>query len=167
MTAQEIRSLGLDEKTEYFRELLSNLDNGNEADILNVFRLVNSYNSFDDDFFTNEASYISDISEFIDIRMSLEKEINDFSLEMVKWYLSTLASCDIRANDDEDSKVDMPMLVYGFFASATIPMMSAMMNSVDMTTIDMAHLYKVKGAFSLLSRMFRSHAFVATYLGQF
>ena len=50
MTSQEIKSLELNEKIEYFRNIFSNLNNENEFDILNIFRLVNSYNTFDDDF---------------------------------------------------------------------------------------------------------------------
>ena len=64
MTSQEIKSLELNEKIEYFRNIFSNLNNENEFDILNIFRLVNSYNTFDDDFFDHEGSYITDIAEF-------------------------------------------------------------------------------------------------------
>lgn len=162
MTSNEIKNLSLEEKIGYFRSLLTNLDNSNEADILNVFRLVNSYNIFDEDFFSHRDSYISDISEFIDIKMALEKEIQEFSLILVKWYLSVLASCDVKADDEEETKVAIPMFIYGFFASATIPVMSALMNSVDRSAIDLTDLYRVRGAFTLLSRMFQSHSFVAS-----
>lgn len=164
MTSIEIRNLELDKKIDYFRELLKNLDNSNATDILNIYRLINSYNTFDDDFFEDEKSYICDISEFIDIKMTLEDEISEFNLILVKWYLSMLASCDIKTDGDTEDLVEIPFTVYGFFASATIPVMSAVMNSVDMTKIDMGNLYKVKGAFQLMSNMFRAQAFVASYI---
>lgn len=164
MTSIEIRNLELDKKIDYFRELLKNLDNSNATDILNVYRLINSYNTFDDDFFEDEKSYICDISEFIDIKMTLEDEISEFNLTLVKWYLSMLASCDIKTDADADELVEIPFLIYGLFASMTIPVMSAIMNSVDMTKIDMGNLYKVKGAFQLMSNMFRTQAFVASYI---
>ena len=96
--------------------------------------------------------------------MSLEEELKEFSLQLVTWYLSILASCDIKTDDSDDVKVDIPLLIYGIFASATLPMMSSLMNSVDMTVIDMSKLHKVRGAFTILSRLFNSHAFVASYL---
>ena len=58
----------------------------------------------------------------------------------------------------------MPTLIQGIFTAATVSMMSSLMNSVDMTTIDMGNLYKVRGAFVILSRLFQSHSFVASYL---
>lgn len=164
MTSIEIRNLELDKKIDYFRELLKNLDNSNATDILNIYRLINSYNTFDDDFFEDEKSYICDISEFIDIKMTLEDEISEFNLTLVKWYLSMLASCDIKTDGDIEDLVEIPFTVYGFFASVTIPVMSAIMNSIDMTKIDMGNLYKVKGAFQLMSNMFRTQAFVASYI---
>lgn len=164
MMANEIKSMNVTDKIEYFRNILKTMDTQNETDILNVFRLINTYNTFDDDFFEHKDSYISDISEFIDIKMSLEEELKEFSLQLVTWYLSILASCDIKTDDSDDVKVDIPLLIYGIFASATLPMMSSLMNSVDITAIDMSKLHKVCGAFTILSRLFNSHAFVASYL---
>lgn len=165
MNTDEIKKLTVDEKIEYFRNIIKDLNTKNEVDILNVFRLINTYNTFDDDFFNHKDSYISDISEFIDIKMALNEELKDFSLVLVKWYLSILASCDIKVVDDNDEeKVEMPTLIQGIFTAATVSMMSSLMNSVDMTTIDMGNLYKVRGAFIILSRLFQSHSFVASYL---
>lgn len=165
MDTDEIKKLTVDEKIEYFRNILKDLNTKNEVDILNVFRLINTYNTFDDDFFDHKDSYISDISEFIDIKMALNDELKEFSLVLVKWYLSILASCDINVVDDNDEeKVEMPTLIQGIFTAATVSMMSSLMNSVDMTTIDMGNLYKVRGAFVILSRLFQSHSFVASYL---
>lgn len=164
MMVNEIKSMNVTDKIEYFRNILKTMDTQNETDILNVFRLINTYNTFDDDFFEHKDSYISDISEFIDIKMSLEEELKEFSLQLVTWYLSILASCDIKTDDSDDVKVDIPLLIYGIFASATLPMMSSLMNSVDMTAIDMSKLHKVRSAFTILSRLFNSHTFVASYL---
>lgn len=165
MNTDEIKKLTVDEKIEYFRNIIKDLNTKNEVDILNVFRLINTYNTFDDDFFNHKDSYISDISEFIDIKMALNEELKDFSLVLVTWYLSILASCDIKVVDDNDEeKVEMPTLIQGIFTAATVSMMSSLMNSVDMTTIDMGNLYKVRGAFVILSRLFQSHSFVASYL---
>lgn len=165
MDTDEIKKLTVDEKIEYFRNIIKDLNTKNEVDILNVFRLINTYNTFDDDFFNHKDSYISDISEFIDIKMALNEELKDFSLVLVTWYLSILASCDIKVVDDNDEeKVEMPTLIQGIFTAATVSMMSSLMNSVDVTTIDMGNLYKVRGAFIILSRLFQSHSFVASYL---
>lgn len=167
MTTAEIRNLETEKKIEYFRNILKDYNNSNAIDILNIYRLINSYNTFDDDFFNNPNSYICDISEFIDIKMSLEDEIDEFCLELVKWYLSMLASCDVKVETDQDEMVEIPFMIYGFFTSASIPVMSSIMNAVDMTQIDMGNLYKVKGAFQLMANLFRTQAFVSTYIRKF
>lgn len=163
METNEIKNMELDDKIEYFRNILQNLDNKNEVDIINIFRLINTYNSFDDDFFNHKDSYINDISEFIDIKISLEDELNNFILILVTWYFSILASCDIKA-ENNDSCVDLPLLICGIFSNATLPLMSSLINSVDLSQIDMSNLYKVRGAFNIVSRLFNSHSFVVSYL---
>lgn len=163
MTATEIRNLEINAKMEYFRNLFMHPDTVTEEDILNVYRLVNSYNTFDDNFFTHESSYISDITEFIDLKMGLENEIAEFSFTLIKWYLSLLSSCDIKADDEAETYVEMPKLICGFFTCATIPVMSSIMNKVDLDSIDKNSLFKVKGAFSVLANLFNSHSFVASY----
>lgn len=160
----EIKAMSMDEKVEYFRSILSNPGNVTETDTLNIFRLVNSYNTFDEEFFNNENSYIRDITEFIDLKLKLERDIKEFQNTLVKWYISILASCDIKADDEEETKVEMPDLICGFFASSNISIMSNIMNKVDLNEIDMSNLYRVKGAFMLLSTLFNSHAFVAGYI---
>lgn len=164
MTCNNVKNMALSEKVEYFRSIFINPDDASETDVLNVFRLVNSYNTFDEEFFNNENSYIRDITEFIDLKLTLEPEIKKFQAELVKWYLSILASCDIKADDEEETKVEMPALICGFFASSNISIMSNIMNKVDLNEIDMSNLYRVKGAFMLLSTLFNSHAFVAGYI---
>ena len=164
MTAQEIKALPFDKKADYFINLMFDMTSDNPVDILNVYRLVNSYNTFDDSFFDDPNSYITDISEFIDLKMELEEPINAFTQQVIFWFLSSIASCDIKAETDPENMYDMPMLVYGFLVQATLPVISAMMRSIDMSEIDMNELYTVKGAFYLVSRMMQSHSFVASYL---
>ncbi len=170
MTPQEIKALPLDKKTEVFRKLLTNgyLAEGNdctEVDILNVYRLVNSYNVFDSDFFKQENCYFNEISEFIDVKSALQTELHEFILELVKWYLSILTSCDIPLTiEQDDSKVAIPTMFYGIFLLGTAPLMSSLMGKVDMSRIDMTNLYKVKEGFSVLSRILGNHALVGAFL---
>lgn len=164
-----VRSLSFDDKVAYFKTVFAdpNAETITEVDILNVYRLINSYNVFDDTFFNDERSYITDIAEFIDIKVALDYEINKFSLELVHWYLSILASCDIKSDDDPESGEDLPKLVCGFFAAATIPVMSAVMHSVDLTQLDLSQLQKVRGGFNILSKLFQTQAFVSSMLKPF
>ena len=170
MTPQEIRELSLDEKIEVFRKLLKDGYEGdgnacNEVDTLNVFRLVNSYNVFDGAFFQDPNSYICDISEFVDIKTALATELHEFILELVKWYLSILTSCDIPLTiEQDDSKATIPAIFYGLFLLGSAPLLSSLMGKVDMARIDMTNLYKVKEGFSVLSRLFGNHAMVGAFL---
>ena len=165
MTPSEIKSLAFPEKTAYFRRLLTDGDIENEVDILNVFRVVNSYNVFDETFFSQEASYINDVTEFIDIKTELEEEINEFITELITWYLSIIASSDIPLTLAQDNtKRTIPATFYGIFILGSVPMLSSLMNKIDLGKIDMTNLYKVQDGFTLLSRLFGNQAIVGAFL---
>lgn len=165
MTPKEIKALPLDKKIEVFRKLLTDGTASDPVDILNVYRLVNSYNVFDDDFFQQESSYFTDISDFIDVKSALAAELNDFILELVTWYLSIITSCDIPLTiEQDDSKVSIPATFYGIFLLGSAPLMSSLMGKVDLSRINMTNLYKVKEGFSVLSRILGNHALVGAFL---
>lgn len=165
MQPSEIKALPISEKTEYLRAMLMNLDNEDEIDILNAYRLVNSYNTFDESFFEQEASYISDIAEFIDIKTELEKEIDDLMVTITTWYLSILASSEIPLTmEQDDSKKTVPSMLYGLFILSSVPMLASIMNKIDLSKIDMTKLHSVKEGFSLMSRLFGNQALVGAFL---
>lgn len=163
MEKVNVRELPFEDKVEYYQGILADYDNTNEVDILNIFRLVNSYNIFDDKFFDGKESYVTSISEFIDLKMELADEIQTFSAEVVKWYLSLLASCDVR-EEESDNNSELPATIAGFMVNASIPVMSALMTSSDLSDIDLNNLYQVKGAFLLIHQLFKMHKFTVQFL---
>lgn len=162
MTALEIKSLSIENKIEYFRKLFSDLDNENELDIINVFRIINTYNTFDDNFFEDTSVYISDISELIDIKIALESEIKNLSTELTKWYFGALMSCDIRTSDNSENEVMMPALIRGLLSNITIPAMSAIIKNSNIEQIKLTELPVVKDSFSIISKLMQCHSFVAS-----
>lgn len=164
-TPEEIRALPIEGKIEVFRGILTDVCGGSEVRILNLYRLVNSYNVFDDTFFQDPNSYLCDISEFVDVKNALAPELEAFMLELSKWYLSILTSCDIPLTiEQDDSKRTIPAAFYGIFLLGSAPLMSSIMGKVDLGKIDMTSLYKVKEGFSVLSRLFGNHAMVGAFL---
>ncbi len=149
----------IEEKIEHFRSLLTNLDNDNENDILNVYALISTYNSFDDSFFASKNIYLDDISEFIDVKLALKDELEAFNTTLITWYLGSLKSCDMRIADD--SYVEMPLLIKGVLTCTSLVELSSIMSKADMSPIDLNTLPKVKGAFILTAKLFQNHAFVA------
>ena len=161
-----IKEQTTDKKVEHFKNLLNGtITEPDSADILNVYRLVNTYNIFDEDFFENENSYINDISEYIDIKMELVDELKSFSQELAKWYLGIVYSCDIKLSEEDESEMkEMPLLIYGVFSLSSLSMIASILNSCGLDTIKVNELPKVKGAFMMLSKLFNSHSFVASYI---
>lgn len=162
-----VRELPFNEKVEYFKKIFTDMGNTNEVDALNIYRIINSYNTFDDNFFDNENSYITDIAEFIDLKVHLEKEINELMLQLVTWYLSILASCEIplTVEDAEDeNKETIPPMLYVLLAMATLPLMASLLKKVDKSKIDLNNLHDAKNGFMLVNRMFQQHALVGQFL---
>lgn len=164
MTAIEIKKLPVKEKIDYFKKIFNNLNTDNEVDILNIYRMVNSYNTFDDNFFEDEKSYINDVSEFIDVKMGLIDEINDFSFTVIKYFLAIIKSCDINECDAQENAVEIPSLVFGFLANSTVPVIATMMNATDLEDLNINELPKVKGGFYIFSKLFQAHTFVTSFL---
>lgn len=161
MESKEIKEMTLEDKTEYYRSLLKNLDNGNECDLFNLYVMIDTYNVFDDSFFNNEKCYLKDISEFIDIKLALRDELEAFNETLITWYLSALASCDAKRDMEESEFEEMPLTIKGIFSCATISVLSSIMNKIDLSMIDLTMLHNVKGAFTLVAKLFNNHSFIA------
>lgn len=156
------KNISVEEKIEYFRSLLANLDNDNENDILNLYALVNTYNTFDDAFFANENIYLADISEFIDVKLALKDELEAFNETLITWYLGALKSCDAKlVSDGSEDFVEMPLMVKGILSCTSLMVLASIMNKTDLNTINLNKLPKVKGAFILVAKLFQNHAFIS------
>lgn len=162
-----VRELPFEQKVEYFKKIFTDMENTNEVDALNIYRIINSYNTFDENFFENENSYITDITEFIDLKVALEDEINELMLQMVVWYLSILASCDIPLtieDAEDDNKENIPPMLYALLAMSSLPLMASLLKKVDKSKIDLTNLHDAKNGFMIVNRMFRQHAIIGEFL---
>lgn len=162
-----IRELPYEEKVVYFKKILTDFDNTNPLDAMNAYRIINSYNTFDENFFDDERSYIKDITEFIDIKVDLEAEISNLCHELLIWYLSIIASCEIPLTVEEagdDSKEKIPALIYALLASSSLPLMASLFKKADKSKIDLNNLHDVKNGFMMVNRMFSQHAIVGQFL---
>lgn len=162
-----IRNFSIDGKINVFRKLLtSENEDASEIEVLNVFRMINSYNTFDDDFFTNEMSYISDIAEFIDLKTALAKEIAQFIQEMVTWYLSILTSCEIPLTvEQDDAKKPLPKFMFALFQLCTLPLMSSLMKKANLE-LAVTNLVSVKNGFNIASTLFVNQNLVGAFLNR-
>jgi len=161
----EIKNFSFEKKLNYFKNLLNNKDCSEPTDILNIFRLINAHNVFDDNFFEHEQSYINDIAEYIDLRQELKDEIQEFYTHLVFWYLSLIASCDLPLSpiDEKDLK-ELPSLYFGIFSLGTISLFANIMNKVNNMSIQMNELFKVKNAFTVFGELVSKHAMSAFFL---
>lgn len=160
MESKEIKEMALKDKIEYYRSILKNLDNNNECDLFNLYIMIDSYNVFDENFFNNEKCYLKDISEFIDIKLTLREELESFCETLITWYFSVLASCDIKRDMEDTQFEEMPLTIKGILSCTTIPVLSSIMNKTDLSTIDLTMLHSVRGAFVLAAKLFNVHSFM-------
>ena len=71
---------------------LSNHSITNFQILINIVNLIKNYNQFAPDFFDSEFIFINSLEEFLDFKVELKKYLDDYMLELSKWYVSLFKS---------------------------------------------------------------------------
>lgn len=60
--------------------------------ILNIINLIKLYNSLEEDFFEAETTYFDNVEEFVDAKLDLDEELQDFIKQLSIYFISLLKS---------------------------------------------------------------------------
>ena len=88
----DIKTLSFDVKKRVVKAFLTNDNFQNDDAILNIINLIKNYNSLSDDFFKSEKIWFNSVTEFLDIKLDLKKELHEFITALTIWYLSLFQS---------------------------------------------------------------------------
>ena len=118
-----IKDVSTENKIEVFKYLFSDKELTNYSCIINVYNFIKTYNSLDDKFFTNKLVFVKNIEEFLDIKLALKDQIQQYIDDFVGWYLSLFMYV---------SKIDVNFLE----KSEKLPMSyQVIINMVDMVSL--------------------------------
>lgn len=92
----------------------------NENIIININLLISGYNTLDDSMFTMPEIYISDLEQFLDIKLELADDIKTIQTNTIKWYLACLKSMHRIELTYLDTPVKLPNLYRQIIASNSL-----------------------------------------------
>jgi len=87
-----IKNLPYKEKLEHLKRILSNIETESSEEVLNIIYLCQTNGTCEDSFFQSESVWFNDITELVDTRSDLSKEIGSFIHELNKYFLSLFKS---------------------------------------------------------------------------
>ena len=82
------KHLAFDLKISLFEHALIYDNLINSVVILNIFNLIKGYNTFEDSYFELDVTYFNSLEEFLDIKISLNRELAQFSRQLIIYFLS-------------------------------------------------------------------------------
>lgn len=93
-----------------FRHFLKRETLINQNIIININLLINGYNTLDDSMFAMPEIFVSDLEQFLDIKLELAEEIKELQTNVIKWYLACLKSMHRIELTYLDTPVQLPNL---------------------------------------------------------
>lgn len=105
-----LKSLSMDKKVEIIKNALLNEELKNPVMILNIINLIKITNTFSSEFFEDENIYVSKVSELVDLRLKLKKELQEFTKKLNIYFISLFKSYNKVTYSPLDNHKKMPRL---------------------------------------------------------
>lgn len=106
---ENIKDLSLEDKVEFFKTCLNTDGIVNTEIISNIIVLLTGYTNIDDDLSDNKSFYFKSIDEYVDIKLQLTEDLQQFSIKLLKYYLGVLSGLSINLFD---VKIHAPNLYF-------------------------------------------------------
>lgn len=108
----------------------------NSSVIMNLFTIVNSYNSLDEKFFEDERIYVSSLEEYLEVKMGCKDEIKEFATNLTKYFLSCIKSSSKLEYTYLDDVVTIPKVYERMLTTLTILQLSTIMQKANPISTD-------------------------------
>lgn len=108
----------------------------NSSIIMNLFTVVNSYNSLDEKFFEDSRIYVSSLEEYLEVKMNCKEEIKEFATNLTKYFLSCIKSSSKLEYTYLDDVVTIPKVYERMLTTLTILQLSTIMQKANPISTD-------------------------------
>lgn len=161
----DIKTLNFEFKKTLFSNWFSNYEIVNPSILTNIITLIRAYNDFADDFFESDIIYFNSITEFLDIKLELKEEIDNFVNDFSTWYYS-LFKCihKVEINFLETFK-PMPNIFGKMITSLDFITISGIISKA--TDVDFKNLYLVENALTYISVLSQKISLMNMFMNKF
>ena len=99
---ENIKQKSTEEKIELLRDYMNGKNTDNVLTV-NLYSMIVPNKSFSDDYFEDQNILFSNIEEFLDIKITIKEELNNFISKLLGIYIACIKHCSvILTNDDKN-----------------------------------------------------------------
>lgn len=156
----DIKKLSTEDKALAFRYFLDSDVITNASVIFNLFILVNGITDIDDNAMDDERIFFSSLEEYVDIKLQIRYELDDFNTWLVEYYLGIIEGLDTTL---DELKSHIPNTAYNVMALVTPSLISRLMTKYLMNV----NASKVKPAFNaneLYNKINNTNSLITTFM---
>ena len=146
----DLKTLPTEEKANILKYVLTDKEAENIDDplmALNVLNLIKVYNTLDDEYFKAPDIYVNSVEELLDLKLSISKDLKQFSKTISIYFLSLLKSYSKMSFTPTEEHVELPALIKSLFLATDLTTISGVfaktsdINTNDLFFVDNAYLY--------------------------
>ena len=137
----EIKKLPTEDKVKCFKYFLGSEVITNISVISNIYILINGISSIDEDSLNDERVFFNSLEEYVDIKLEIRHEIDNFNIRLIEYYLGIIEGLDVTL---DELKTHIPNTHFNLMPLVTPNLVSKLMLKY-LTRID---CNKVKPAFN-------------------
>lgn len=94
-----IKELPSEEKVKCFRYFLTTDILTNVSVVSNIYLLINGISSIDDNALKDERIFFKSLEEYVDIKLEIRKELDQYSIKVLEYYLGIIQGLDVQLDE--------------------------------------------------------------------
>lgn len=149
-------NLSFDHRIALMEYAFNNFDLKNIQIIYNIINFIKSYNLFADDYFKSEYIIINSLEELLDFKLKLKDQINNYILELSKYYISLFKSVHKIEFNFLDNACDIPAAFLIIFQNFDFYTLSGILSKCS--DFKISDCYLVKDAYAILTDLCNKHS---------
>lgn len=154
----EIKSLSVEDKVKCFRFFLTSDAIMNYSVITNVFMLLNGIAGVKDTLSKDNRIFFNNLEEYVDIKLELKTEIEDFKKRLLIYYLGVVEGLNVKI---PELKIHIPNTYYNILY-LTNPIFISKIMSEQLKNIDVNEIKPTFNAESIYDQI-NNHVYSYTY----
>lgn len=154
----DIKHLQIEDKIKCFAFFLKSEVITNYSVISNLFILVNGITDIDNDISDDERLFFNNLEEYVDIKLELKKEIEEFKKKLLVYYLGVVEGLNVKI---PELKIHIPNTYYNILHLTNPTFISKIMNE-QLKNIDVNDVKPTFNAESIYDKI-NNHVYSQTY----
>ena len=120
----QIKDMSVEDKVTCFKYFLDSEIITNVSVISNIFLLINGISNIDEDAIEDERIFFKSLEEYVDIKLQIRYEIDDFNIYLLEYYLGVIEGLEVVL---DELKTHIPNTHFNIMPLVTPQLMSRIM----------------------------------------